>query len=77
MFVFLNVLKFQIRVLKKLTIRFSILALISLASVKKASSTFMLDLADVSINLIPYSTASCWPRSLETYKVFEFDKLTF
>ena len=36
----------------------SILALISRAKAKKASSTFMLAFALVSINFIPYSTAS-------------------
>src|SRR4051812_4717381 len=46
----------------QLTIRFSILLLISRARVKKASSTFMLFFADVSRNLIPYSMASCSPR---------------
>ena len=39
----------------------------SLASVKKASSTFMEALADVSMNLMPYSTASCSPRSRDTW----------
>jgi hypothetical protein len=38
----------------------------SLARVKKASSTLMLALAEVSMNLTPYSIASCSPRSLET-----------
>lgn len=55
-------------VLLVLTIRFSILLLISLASVKKASSTLILAFADVSINLIPYSTANCSPRSFVTYQ---------
>lgn len=48
------------------TIRFSIFALISLARVKKASSTLMLALAEVSTNLMPYSTASFSPRSFVT-----------
>ena len=40
----------------------------SLANVKNASSTFMEALADVSMNLIPYSMASSSPRSLDTYE---------
>ena len=50
------------------TSRFSILHLMSLANVKNASSTFMEALADVSMNLIPYSMASSSPRSLDTYE---------
>ena len=46
---------------------FSMLTLMSLAKVKNASSTFILALAEVSMNFIPYSIASCSPRSLETY----------
>jgi hypothetical protein len=49
-----------------LTSRFSILHLISRANVKNASSTLMEALADVSMNLIPYSIASSSPRSFET-----------
>lgn len=48
------------------TMRFSILDLMSLARVKNASSTFVLALADVSMNLMPYSTANCSPRSFVT-----------
>ena len=40
--------------------------LMSRAKVKKASSTLMEALADVSMNLIPYSMASCSPLSLDT-----------
>ena len=36
------------------------------ASVKKASSTPSLTLAEVSMNLMPSSSASCCPRSVET-----------
>jgi len=50
-----------------LTIFFSIFALMSLARLKKASSTLMDAFADVSINLIEYSQASSSPRSLETW----------
>lgn len=45
-----------------LTIRFSILDLISRARVKKASSTFMLFFADVSRNLIPYYKKTRWTK---------------
>merc|ERR1719245_1637304 len=45
---------------------FSMLTLMSLAKVKNASSTFILALAEVSMNFIPYSIANCSPRSLET-----------
>ena len=38
----------------------------SRAKVKKASSTLMEALAEVSMNLIPYSMASCSPLSLDT-----------
>ena len=51
---------------------FSMLTLMSRASVKKASSTLMLALAEVSMNLIPYSMASCSPRSFETCKCEEY-----
>lgn len=51
-----------------LTNFFSILALMSLASVKKASSTFIDALALVSRNFIPYSTANCSPLSLDTWQ---------
>lgn len=51
-----------------LTNFFSVFVFISLARVWKASSTLTLVLAEVSINLIPYSTANCSPRSFETYK---------
>ena len=44
----------------------------SLANVKNASSTFMEALADVSMNLIPYSMASSSPRSLDTYKNYNY-----
>ena len=43
--------------------------LMSRAKVKKASSTFMEALAEVSMNLIPYSMASCSPLSLDTYQL--------
>ena len=49
-----------------LTTFFSIFILMSLASVKKASSTLMDALAEVSTNLMPYSMANCSPLSLET-----------
>ena len=48
--------------------RFSILTLMSRASVKNASSTLILALAEVSMNFIPYSIASCSPLSFETCK---------
>ena len=57
---------YKFKLVLMLTNRFSILALISRASVKKASSTLIEALADVSINLIPYSIASSSPRSFET-----------
>ena len=41
--------------------------LMSRANVKKASSTLMEALAEVSMNLIPYSIANCSPLSLETW----------
>ena len=50
----------------QLTSFFSIFVLISLASVKNASSTWIEALALVSMNLIPYSIASCSPLSLVT-----------
>ena len=56
---------------------FSILTLMSRARVKKASSTLMLALADVSINLIPYSIASCSPLSLDTKKWQEMKAIMF
>ena len=40
----------------------------SLARVKKASSTFIDALALVSRNFIPYSTANCSPLSLDTWQ---------
>ena len=45
---------------------FSMLTLMSLARVKNASSTLMLALAEVSMNFIPYSIASCSPLSFDT-----------
>lgn len=50
-----------------LTIRFSILDLISRARVKKASSTFMLFFADVSRNFIPYYKNNKWKRVLRFF----------
>jgi hypothetical protein len=47
----------------------------SLARVKKASSTLMLALAEVSMNLIPYSMASCSPRSFDTWRDQKFHLL--
>ena len=51
------------------TIFLSIFALISLASVRNASSTFTLAFALVSMNFIPCSIANCSPRSLDTWRL--------
>lgn len=54
---------------RQLTNFFSTFDLMSLANVKKACSTLTDAFADVSINLIPYSTASCSPLSFDTFKI--------
>lgn len=46
---------------------FSSFVLISLARVRKASSTLILVLAEISKNLNPYSSANFSPRSFVTY----------